>query len=226
MILLFFRKRSKKIEDFSELPFGYVFALDYIHTVLEYEKSLEDQTNMIDFFMEITRKDIQYDLLSKFLYSEMDDIEIHFPFSRAYFKEDSDIPNKAKLIRDDKVIDLSKDPVVLLPWNRYAFSSIIKSIAEIGFKYIKSNHRGYYFSDLELCYIYNGNHSIATGIIKKTGQIEVKEYDIKNLFKDLTTDGSYWYINGERQLREVFDFRIAILYELAKIKYNLQKQQP
>ncbi len=223
MILLFFRKRNKKVADFSEIPFGYGFALDYIHTVLKYEESLEDQANMIDFFMEITRKDIQYDLLSKFLYSEIDDIETHFPFPWVYFMENSDIPNKAKLVRDDKLIDLSKDPVVLLPWDRYAFSPVIKSIVGTGFKYIKSNHKGYYFSDIELCYISNGNHSIATGIIKKMGEIQVKEYDIKNLFKDLTTDGLYWYINGEKQLKKIFDFRLALLYELAKLKYNLQK---
>ncbi|WP_406242037.1 DUF6710 family protein [Tissierella carlieri] len=225
---MFFRKRNKEIVKDSEISFGFGFnfALDYIHTVLEYEKSLEDKINMIDFFMEITRKDIQYDLLSKFLYSEVEDVKMRFPFPIIYFMTDSDIPNKAKLIRNDKIIDLSKDAIVFLPWNRYSFSNTVQSISKNGFKYIKSNHRGYYFSDIELCYVYNGNHSIATGIIKKTGQIKVKEYDIRNLFKDLTTDGSNWYINGEKQIIKVFDFRIAILYELAKIKYNFQNPQP
>ncbi|SHH59675.1 hypothetical protein SAMN02745180_00570 [Sporanaerobacter acetigenes DSM 13106] len=221
MILLLFKKKNKSKTGNSDIAFGFKFAMDYIETVLEYEKTLEDKINMIDFFMEVTRRDIQYDLLSKFLYSEMDDIKIDFPFAMDYFISNSDFPNKAVLIRKDKTVDLSQDTIILLPWDRYAFSYTVKSILQNGFKYIKSNHRGYYFSDIDLCYVYNGNHSIATGIIKKTGQIRVKEYDIKNLFKDLTTDGLNWYINGEKQLIKVFDFRISILYELAKTKYNL-----
>lgn len=221
---MFFKSKNKDKAINVNRAFSYDFAMSYVKDILKYEESLKDKLNIIEFFMEVTRKDIQFDLLSKFLYSKMDDIEISFPFPMNYFSSDSDITNRAVLIREDKAIDLSRDTVILLPWDRYKFSNTIKSISENGFKYIKSNHRGYYFRDLDLCYVNNGNHSIATGIIKKTGQIKVREYDIKNLFKELTTDGSNWYINGEKQLNKVFDFRIAILYELARIKYSFTKK--
>ena len=218
---MFFKKRIKEKEYIPSPRSDYSFTMDYINFTLEFEKSAKDKIDMIEFFMEMIRKDIQYDLMSKFIYNKMDNIEISHPFPIDYFIDTSDFQNKAILVREDKVVDLSKDTVILLPWDRYAFSVIIKSMLNNGFIYSKTNHRGYYFSDIDLCYVYNGNHSIATGIIKREGQIKVKEYDIKNLFKDLITDGLHWYINGEKQINEVFDFRIAILYEIAKIKYNL-----
>lgn len=218
-----FKKKPEEKELKISPKNEFEFTMDYVEFTLQFEKTIEDKINMIDFFMEMIRKDIQYDLMSKFLYNSMDGIEIDHPFPIEYFIDAPDVKNSAILIRKDKVIDLSKNTVILLPWDRYAFSGILKSINENGFKYIKSNHRGYFYSDVDICYVYNGNHSIATGIIKRQGQIKVKEYDIKGLFKDLATDGLSWYINGEKHETKVFDFRIAILYEIAKIKYNLTK---
>lgn len=200
----------------------YLFAIDYINFTLELERSLEDKLNMIDFFMEVVKKDIQYDLISKFLYSNMDDIYIDIPFPSSLMSKDYNVKDKMILVRKDKVIDLAKDTVILLPWDRFRFSNTVRSIYKNGFKYMEDNHKAFYYSDIDLCYVHSGNHSIATGIIKKEGSIKAEEYDIKGLFNVLTTDGANWYINGEKHLVEVFDFRIAILYEVAKIKYNLK----
>lgn len=218
------KKEMKKAKEVNHrpCPIGeYSFAMDYVNFVLDLEKSLEDKINMINFFMEVIRKDIQYDLMSKFLYSEMEGIYIDAPFPLNLMSKDLDEPDKMILIRKDKIIDLSKDTIILLPWDRFRFSNTVRSIYKNGFKYMEHNHKAFYYSDIDLCYVHSGNHSITTGIIKREGTIKAEEYDIKRLFSVLTTDGLNWYINGEKQLNRVFDFRIAILYELAKIKYNL-----
>lgn len=231
---MFFKKYLNKKEankakegDYRSCPISeYSFTIDYINFALDLEKSLKDKINMINFFMEVIRKDIQYDLMSKFLYSEMEGIDIDAPFPISLLSKDSNSKDKAILTRENRIIDLSKDSIILLPWDRFRFSNTVKSIYENGFEYMEHNHKAYYYSDIDLCYVYSGNHSITTGIIKKEGIIKAEEYDIKRLFNVLTTDGLNWYIDGEKPIKEVFDFRIAILYDLAKIKYNLQKQQP
>lgn len=223
---LFLNKRKEKeLEKVNSVPCPkseYSFVMEHVNFTLGLEESLEDKINMVNFFMEIIRKDIQYDLMSKFLYSEMDGIYIDVPFPLTLMSKDVNATDKAILINGEKEIDLSRDTVILLPWDRHAFSYTVKSICKNGFKYIRSNHKAYYYSDIDLAYVYRGNHSIATGAIKRTGKIKAMEYDIKNLFKILTTDGRYWYVNGEKHLTEVFDFRIAALYEMAKLKHVLQ----
>lgn len=216
------KKKRKETEIITSFKMEFNFAVDYVNFVLEMEKSLEDKINMIDFFMEVVRKDIQYDLMSKFLYSEMDRIFIDAPIPISLMSKDPNEKDKAILVREDKIINLSKDSIVLLPWDRFRFSNTVRSIYKSGFKYMKNNHKAYFYSDIDLCYVHSGNHSVTTGIIKREGTIIAEEYNIKNLFKCLTTDGLKWYLNREKYT-EVFDFRIAILYELAKIKYNLQK---
>ncbi|MGJ0847794.1 DUF6710 family protein [Tissierella praeacuta] len=219
------KKEIKKAKETNHRPSPiseYSFTIDYVNFVLKLEKSLEDKINMLDFFMEMIRKDIQYDLMSKFLYSEMDDVFIDAPIPITLMSRDPKEKDKAMLVRKDKIIDLSKDSIILLPWDRFRFSNTVKSIYKDKFVYMESNHKAYYYSDIDLCYVHSGNHSITTGIIKREGIIKAEEYDIKNLFKILTTDGLNWYLNGENYTIEVFDFRIAILYELAKIKHFLE----
>lgn len=200
----------------------YSFAMDYINYTLELEKNLEDKINMIKFIMGVVKNDIQYDLISKFLYSDMEEIKITAPIPISLMSKNLHDHDKMILISSDKMVDLSKDTIILLPWDRFRFPDTVRSIYKDEFVYIESNHKAYYYSDIDLCYVHNGNHSITTGIIKKEGIIKADEYDIKGLFKNLTTDGASWYINNDKEpLKEVFDFRIAILYELARIRYNL-----
>ena len=48
---------------------------------------------------------------------------------------------------------------------------------------------------------------------------------MNRIFEHIRTDGLHWYsTHNNIQLGEVYDFRVAIIYEIAKIKYNLLKQ--
>ena len=53
-----------------------------------------------------------------------------------------------------------------------------------------------------------------------------KIYDITSLFEYTTTDGSNWIsINEPSHMEPVYDYRFAIIYSLAKIKYEYETQQ-
>lgn len=114
---------------------------------------------------------------------------------------------------------------MVLPWNRDRLRNSVKNIHINNFEYHSNNHLAYYFSYIDICHVYNGNHSISAGIGHEKGIIKAKEYDIRDSFNHIYTDGEQWFnIHTKEPIEEVFDFMIAILYELAKIKYNLESE--
>lgn len=79
--------------------------------------------------------------------------------------------------------------------------------------------------DLDVCYVHNGNHSCGAGIGWQQGKIIANVVDMTPVFDCIDTDGVEWiqiYGNEEYNM-EVFDFRIAILYKVIKMKKELEK---
>ena len=83
----------------------------------------------------------------------------------------------------------------------------------------------YYYKELNICQVMNGNHSIAAGIYTEKGTVLAKIVDMKPLFENLKTDGAYYYsIHNNTIIEEVQDFRIAVIFEIAKMKYKLENE--
>ncbi|MFS1663437.1 DUF6710 family protein [Streptococcus sp. zg-JUN1979] len=107
--------------------------------------------------------------------------------------------------------------------------SLLKSFFDIrktGFKQ-NGNHEAYYYKELDLLHVYNGLHSSLAGSMS-SGVVKAKVVSIEHLFDMLETDGVYWYcyqsIKDDKRLRgKVINFRLAFLFELARIKYELEK---
>lgn len=200
-------------------------TMDFVEQILKYEENIEDQIIIMDYILNIVREDLKTDLLTTIIYSdEYFKREIDYPFPHEYY---DGLGNRFPTWCKDKIernVDLSKDCVLVLSWNRERLRNSIKNIYKNEFEYHDSNHLAYYFTHIDVCYAYNGTHSISSGIGHKKGFIKAKECDISKLFDHLYTDGVSWYsVHDNIKLGDIFDFRIAILYELAKIKYNLQK---
>lgn len=120
-------------------------------------------------------------------------------------------------------VDLAQDCILVLPWRRDSLWSKIRLLAKDEFEFSRTNHRGLYFTHMRLCVVVNGRHSVTAGIHHKKGVIEVPVVNVSKLFKHVHTDGAYWYNShtGEK-LRDLMDFRIGILYEVAKLKYRIE----
>lgn len=215
-------KKKKPIPDtMASAEFG--FALEYVKQYIDQETDAQNKIVFLEFVLEVIRNDLKYDLLSHILYSKEHFIrKFRYPLPLFYYDE----ANNEKLIRElGKVeIDLAEDCVLVLPWNRGRFYSKIISIKNNDFVNDKSNHRGYYYPYLGLCTIYNGTHSISSGIIHKKGTIEVTAVDITELFPHIYTNGQYWCSTYDNKKVNVADFRLAILYEVAKIKHQIENQ--
>ena len=98
-------------------------------------------------------------------------------------------------------------------------------IIKNGFKNYPINHIVYYYKELNICQVMNGNHSIAAGIYTEKGTVLAKIVDMKPLFENLKTDGAYYYsIHNNTIIEKVQDFRIAVIFEIAKMKYKLENE--
>lgn len=201
------------------------YAMEFARQVLKEESKQEDKIIILDFMLDVIREDLKTDLLTTIFYSKENfESRIKFPFPFYYYDEFGNefelFPEEERLVR----VDLAKDCVLVLPWNRKRMRDSIKNIFANEFKFDESNHKAYYFSHVDICYVYNGNHSIASGIVYKKGYIQAKECDLSKLFDHVHTDGLYWYNSHNNQrLDDLFDFRIGIIYEIAKLKYQIEK---
>ena len=106
-----------------------------------------------------------------------------------------------KSFSDDIIIDLAKDPIIPSVWER---TRLLWSIADIGnhnnpWEQQHINHAIQLYLPIGLSIVTGGNHSITSGMIKRTGKLIINEstnicyvYDISKLLRDIRFDGTYY----------------------------------
>lgn len=200
--------------------------MEFVKLFTSDKKELEDKIIIIDFVMNLVKKDLKYDALTTILYQEEHfERDLSTPFPWQVFDE---LGNEITRLEEKgtKLIDLKESDAVVLPWNRDRFNQSIIGLKNQDFKYDKLNHMSHYYQELDICFVYNGLHSISTGIGYEKGEIYANIIKIEKLFDNIYTDGLFWYnshtdkkivtVSGDIKIQ---DFRIAILYELARMKY-------
>ncbi|WP_121639678.1 DUF6710 family protein [Virgibacillus sp. Bac330] len=236
---LFFLKKEKKQRIIDERILiaprdEYESFLSLVHGWLGERNELEEKLQLLHFLSSIVKRDIQVDLLSEVYYKEEGKIT---NLLREAFIPLTYIDSKGERRRLESAgkerVNLDEVVTIAIPWKRPRMRDAIINIAKKGFIFHSNNHMGSYFKEIDLCYITSGNHSIASGIVQKSGYIEVDSYEIEQLFEHISTDGEYW-INAHTNERltfwdggdfiKVVDFRIAVLYEMAKIKHQYQQE--
>lgn len=206
--------------------------------LLERNEKVE-RLQLLTFLLTIVKRDIQIDLLSEIYYKEQKNItsftrECFIPL---WYIDGNGVKKKLEPIRK-KRIDLSETVTIVIPWKRLKMRDAIINVAKKGFIYDEQNHSpAYYFTDMDLCYVLSGNHHIASGIIQKSGYIEADVYDMTQLFSHVSTEGECWFnahtnerlaftgVFNRETYEIVLDFRIAVLYELARMKYSIEQKE-
>lgn len=226
MLEKLFKKKSEKKGFTGNVNAAHEFryAMEFARQTLKEETKKEDKVIILDFMLDVIKEDLKNDLLTTIFYSEENfKKRIKLPFPSCFYdefggKHELFLPEE-KLVR----VDLTKDCVLVLPWNRKRMRDSIKNIFASKFKFDKANHKAYYFSPVNICYIYNGSHSIASGVVYKKGYIIAEECDVSRLFNHVYTNGLCWYNSHNNQkLDDLFDFRVGIIYEILKLKYNIE----
>ena len=122
----------------------------------------------------------------------------------------------------DLKVDLKEDFVLPVAWNRSRF---INNMCGIGrdcnnsFKYDEMNHFSYYIRPLSIALVYNGNHSILTGILKNEGKIiPTQIIDLSERYKQIKFDGTYYRdISNNNILQKVKFFELGCLFEIGRL---------
>ncbi len=220
--------KRKVILDKIERAYGFKHALEFTHQALEAEKTKEDKILILDFMLDVIKRDLKYDFLTDIFYREEyfdRGRKIRLPFPYSYYDETEQKISIFERKIGTKKVDLSEECVLVFPWHRKRIRENIKNIGSKEFIYDKYNHFAYYFSPVGICFVYNGMHSTTAGIGFKKGFIEASEYDMTGPLGHVYTDGLYWY-NSHNNLKlkdGLLDFRIGIIFELLKLKYQIEE---
>lgn len=185
----------------------------------------QDQLDFIDFLMGIIRADIQTDYQAVIIYfTELEDLkDCQLPYPLIFYDE-----NNVKHLLDKKdehkELDLSKDSIIVWPWKFEKIANLFLNLKYHDFESNNHRHKLVFFQGVELACVNKGNHSIMTGISFKKGNVVAREvYDITELFQHVDTNGVKWINRHNREIiQRVSDFRFAILYELARMKYEIK----
>lgn len=187
------------------------------------EYTRQDRIILLKYIMDVVKRDMQAEYIVDLFYRTIAN-RINQPFFPCRFYDENG--NECSLLSDElhaRRISLKDDCVLSFPWSSSRMKDNVLHILKNEFKYFANNHWSYYYDGIDVCAVYNGFHSLASGIYKKEGYIEAKVIDIKPLYKHVRTDGVYFYNAHTGEVIEpVQDFRIAILFEISKMKYKLE----
>jgi hypothetical protein len=225
-----FKRRVENKSFLAKMDPAYEFkyALEFAQQIYEEEKTKEDQILILDYILSVVREDLKYDILTDIFYREEwfdRELRIQLPFPYYYYNKEGIRLSIYEADAEVKEVDLAKECVLVFPWHREKMRESIKNIGRNEFVYQKTNHKAYYFSPINICFVYNGMHSIAAGVGFKRGYIEADEYDVSKLYDHVYTDGLCWYNSHNNQkLDDLLDFRIGIIYEISRMKYQIEKE--
>ena len=125
---------------------------------------------------------------------------------------------------DEKInINLEDSIIYICPWNTDRTAVSLLNISKNNFVYHSDNHLSRYYTDIDLCYVHNGNHSINAGRYLKKGSIQSSVCNMELLYQHYTTDGINWYNkHTNEKICEVADFRFSAVYSLAQMRFILK----
>lgn len=200
----------------------YQQTIQNIHSFLNETQDTEEKIHILTVVSEMIKNDIKYSWLSDIIYKEKAKEIRGFFLNFDYKDETGKIINT--LTDEKKTINLINDLVITIPYNHSRFIRGVNRLSKNKFINYTDNHLGYYLKGLDVSYVYNGIHSVTGGILNKKGTIELKVLDITKLYNHIYFDGYDVYsIHTKEKVYELCDFRLAILFEVSKLKEQLTK---
>lgn len=227
-------EKTKEILEWNKVGGGVEFdeLFRWVNRCLDGEEKLQDPDRAIvflDYIINAVAKDLKYEWITDLFKQEERGGDYESSFFPDYFYDESQERysfHTECFIGQTHLVSLERDTVVSLPWKRERIIDTYDIGKIRSFKQDDSNHEGQYYIELGLSYVHNGRHSVTAGSSNHQGTLVLPAYSLENLFPHVESDGTKW-INAhtKEELRDGFlDYRIGILYELAKIKWNVEKR--
>lgn len=217
---LFKKKNTVLLCPETEFHHAMRFAFETINSA---EYSHVEKIQILNYLIEVIKKDLQAELLSAIFYTDEESLRrISLLTPTEYYNREGKL---MKAYRENETynVSFSKDDIIVLPWKAEKLRCNIASRFNEPFRYQEDNHRATHFTYIDLCYIYGGIHSSAAGMYYKHGSILADIIHIEEMFPHIHTDGLHWYNSHNNQpYFTVSDFRVSVIYETAKLKYQFE----
>ena len=191
----------------------YAKALQYILDLVDQEPGCGGKVAAFDFVIRVIGRTLQAETVTDFVCANKSDVpsglQFWIPFVTAAAKE--------------KRVDLSPYHVISRPWERGRLSSSIYSVFRWGFQQELGYYNGKLYRELGIVVVENGRHHLTVAQLMGSATADLEIVELTPFFDALTTDGSKWFYE-DREF-PVGDYRIALLYELARQRAKLSTQE-
>lgn len=217
---------EEKYKDFKSF-YDDKTKFSYSMKLLELCKNDEEKIDIINVVTDMIINEIKYDYMACFIYCEESNLNLlKRPFPLDSWDENRTIVEGSRF-PEKREVGLEKDRIIPSVWHRKRAVKSILDKKDKDFIFREDNHEGIYYTYLDICHIYNGNHSTMAGIVRgKQGKMLVDEIDITNLFPYVDTDGENWiHEYNKNDVKSVFDYRLAVIYKMNKIKYEIEHKE-
>lgn len=177
-----------------------------------------DAIPLLDFLINTVKEDLRTSAAAELLYAAdhrpRDWRNALFPFVCWL-----DVPEETVPFAGNTVVSSIYD------WKKISHSAY--DIRHEGFHADWNYFSGAYYPELHMIVMDNGlHHSCAAAAFQEDGEIKLDVYSLKRFFPLVTTDGEFWYMKDHpRMTNPVLDIRMAILFELARMKDELEEEK-
>lgn len=187
-------------------------AIQQIDGFLSWVGNKEEQIAVLDYAIKVVKRDLIGEGLSQIVYGK------EVPEWRL------DLPGPARGAEKETIsVDLAKTDVLVTPWDATRLSRAIRNLRRGPFDQTEDSYTATYYSDIELLVIGNGIHHTAVASVGQGGILDgCRVVRWTPLFEEISTDGAVWNYLKDGSILPVSDFRLALLYTLAKMKHELQ----
>lgn len=229
----FFKKKEVQFTEkewirLTELS-SFTYTMGYVKDIISRSCDEKEKIMILEYIIDVIKRDLQIQGLKEVIYKKEDRKHKKVP-SPLYYIHLKDANGKISdemlgLEKENNIIiDLEKDLVITCPWHRDRLLNTLNMIWKNDFVYKDNNHHAYYYTLLDICSVYNGFHSITSGIYHKKGQIEATVVNTKVILENVyTTNGIHWYNKkNDKKVGQVTDFRAGALLEILRIKLELE----
>lgn len=224
------KKECKAVDNRKHDPKDqYYTSMDTMLRYLNITADKNEKIMLLDYYIKVIKKDIEADDLSFMIYPESNKSGQYnnipkLPLFSHYYDNDK----KAVMSMNDSEImeiDLSDtDIVVLTTDNRKIYQNLLDLSKYSDPKPVIN--QAIYMKYVNLCFFKCGHHQMAVRKMYNTQcRFEVLDYKIENAFADVSTNGADWEHRYFDENERVYDFRMSVIYTLAKLKYYYENEQ-
>ncbi|BDF70316.1 hypothetical protein CE91St41_24570 [Oscillospiraceae bacterium] len=181
-------------------------------STLNYEKGVAARAAFLDFAIHAIGRELEAETTAPTLH-----------LSGEVPDERFEIPN-IPVNEESRKASLSAYNAITRPWYTVRLRTAVRQIFEHGFRQEEGYFTGTLYPEINLVAVSDGRHHLTAASMKGTASAKFWVTPLTPCFDTLRTDGAFWYFS-EKQDAPVGEYRIAVLYELARQKQALNQSE-